>query len=220
MAYLLGSTHLEDQLDFHTVGPTGYSDPAQGSHFRAATEKKDMGGRPMPTMPSLGVRETVTALSGPGHHDPENTGASFPFLGLRPPVWQGVCRMPVPAGLEFKPWGTSLLVDGSSFPDMSQEENVNIWSLSTSALLADSNMLALAIELQGARTVENQLRQPQPDQQEPERRASLLGRSSVCEQARYELTLTDRRVLVLLAQCGLEMWLGPWAEMGDRKSTV
>lgn len=36
----------------------------------------------------------------------------------------------------------------------------------------------------------------------------MLGRSSVCEQARYEPTLTDRRVLVLLAQCGLEMWLG------------
>lgn len=72
---------MEDQLDFHTVGPTGCSDLAQGSHFRAATEKKDLGGHPTPTTPSLGVRELVTALSGPGYHDPENP-ASFPFLGL------------------------------------------------------------------------------------------------------------------------------------------
>lgn len=76
----------------------------------------------------------------------------------------------MPACLETEPWGTSLLVDGSSSPALCQEENECL-SCSSSGLLADSNSLALPIEPQGARTVENQLRQPQPDRQEPERRA-------------------------------------------------
>lgn len=103
---------------------------------------------------------------------------------------QRVCWSPVPACLETKPWDTSLLVDGSSLPALFQEEDVNAMSFSTSSLLADSDMLASAIELQGARTVQNQLRHPQPDQQEPKRRASFLERNSVYVQARYELTLT------------------------------
>lgn len=74
----------------------------------------------------------------------------------------------MPACLEIKLWGTSLLVDSSSFPALFQEENVNVLSFSISALLADSNTLALAIELQGAGTVENQPCQPRLDQQEPE----------------------------------------------------
>lgn len=73
---------------------------------------------------------------------------------------QGVCWSLVPACLETKPGGTSLLVDGSSLPALFLEENVNAMSFSTSTLLADSGMLASAIELQGARTVENQLHQP------------------------------------------------------------
>lgn len=133
----------------------------------------------------------VTALSSPGYHDLESSGVSFPFSGLRPPTSQGVCRGPMPALLETKPRATSLLVDGSSLPTLFQEENLNVTPFSTSALLTDSNMLALTIELQGARTVENQLRQPQPDQQEPEMRASFLDRSNVCVQALCELSLTD-----------------------------
>lgn len=36
--------------------------------------------------------------------------------------------------------------------------------------------------------MESQLHQPQPGQQEPERRASFLKSNNVCVQARYEFT--------------------------------
>ena len=60
--------------------------------------------------------------------------------------------------------------------------------------------------------MENQLRHPQPDRQEPARRA-WLQEPPVCA-ARHELSLTDRQEPALLAQCGLEVCLGPRAETG------